>query len=218
VREVNGIIMGYYHADGQEPDWEPPTLPEYESGDWSPFTIGLRGNVRTHPQELMENGIDTAHLGFLHRRRVRTLRTVSLEFERYRVVHHGIQTFTHPVLDWLGLSLPPHKLTLTMHGLSILVAQLHVPWLGIDLVTLITFRPIDGEFTEVAALAVIREWRSATISRFVKDLVVKQVAYAFSQDVWILERKMYREAPVLGKGDGSIMRFRRWSRQFYGVS
>ena len=63
VREANGLIMAYYDAEGKPPSWEIPVLPEYDSEEWSPCAIGPRGEIRTHPQELMENGVDTAHLG-----------------------------------------------------------------------------------------------------------------------------------------------------------
>jgi hypothetical protein len=35
------------------------------------------------------------------------------------------------------------------------------------------------------------------------------------QDIPIWEHMLYREEPVLVKGDGQIMQFRRWAQQFY---
>src|SRR5204863_4888389 len=98
VREVNGLVMMYFHAEGKAPGWEPPALEEYGSPDWAPFKIGPRAVLRTHPQELMENGVDTAHLGFLHRRQVREVSTDSLEVMGPLLIHRVQKTFTHPLL------------------------------------------------------------------------------------------------------------------------
>jgi nitrite reductase/ring-hydroxylating ferredoxin subunit len=215
VREANGMIMAYHHAEGDAPDWDVPLLPEHGSAEWSSFAVGPRGNIRTHAQELMENGVDTAHLGFLHRRRVSAFRTTSLEVDGRRIIHRGAQTFTHPVLDQLGLSLPPHRLTLRLYGLGLLVSELHVGWAGIDLLTVLAFRPIDGEYTEVVAATSIKRWRSAKISTLVRDRLMREVGAAFAEDVMILEHKIMRERPVLCQGDGPIMRFRGWAQQFY---
>jgi hypothetical protein len=35
------------------------------------------------------------------------------------------------------------------------------------------------------------------------------------QDIPIWEHKVYREQPLLVKGDGPIAEFRRWAKQFY---
>lgn len=215
VREANGMIMAYYHAEGDAPDWDVPVLPELGSREWSSYGIGPRGEVRTHAQDLMENGVDTAHLGFLHRTRVTGFRTESVEVDGPRMVHRGEQTFTHPWLERLGLSLPPHQLTLSFHGLGLLVARLHVGWAGLDLLTVLAFRPIDGERTEVVAATSIKQWRSATVSAFVRDRLIREVGAAFAEDVLVLEHKRYRAHPVLCQGDRPIMRFRGWARQFY---
>ena len=43
VREVNGLIMVWYHAAGAAPTWEVPVVSEYGSDDWTPYERRRRG-------------------------------------------------------------------------------------------------------------------------------------------------------------------------------
>nr|QJE50397.1 neverland [Diaphanosoma celebensis] len=65
VREVNGFIFVWYHAEKKEPLWHVPVIPEVESKRWV-----YRGRtdylINAHIQEIPENGADVAHLGHLH--------------------------------------------------------------------------------------------------------------------------------------------------------
>src|SRR6185312_16329873 len=62
AREVNDAIFVWHHAEGAPPRWEIPALPR--EGFPSPFR-----HVATlvdHPQEVVENAVDTGHFGPLH--------------------------------------------------------------------------------------------------------------------------------------------------------
>ena len=216
VRECNGLVMMYYDAEGRAPDWELPVLDEYGSSEWTPFQIGPRAVLRTHPQELMENGVDTAHLGFLHRNQVREVRTDALEVKGPTLVHRASQSYTHPLLRRLGISLPAGPLTLHFHGLGLLVV-----WVGfrfkveVDLLTVLAFRPIDAEHTDVVTLQSLRAPLGRRLGRLALDWTIKQTGAALAEDIGILEHKRYLPAPRLCAGDDLIMRFRKWARQFY---
>src|SRR5271166_1134428 len=54
VREVNGLIMVWYHGLGAPPSWEVPALPEYDNPDWTPYETRT-WKIRTHNQEMAEN-------------------------------------------------------------------------------------------------------------------------------------------------------------------
>jgi phenylpropionate dioxygenase-like ring-hydroxylating dioxygenase large terminal subunit len=217
ARECNGLVMMYHDAEGRAPDWEPPVLEEYGSPEWTPFRPGPRAVLRTHPQELMENGVDTAHLGFLHRRQVREVSTDSFEVRGPMAIHRAAQSYTHPALRALGISLPPGTLTLHFHGLGLLVV-----WVGfrlgveIDLLTVLAFRPIDDEHTDVVTLQSLRAPLGARLNRLALGWTIKQTGAALAEDIGILEHKRYLPAPSLCAGDDLIGRFRRWARQFYG--
>src|SRR6185503_15752072 len=58
VREVNGHVMVWKSIDGEPPSWEFPEMPEFRASDWTPFHPGKSWRIRTHIQELGENGMD----------------------------------------------------------------------------------------------------------------------------------------------------------------
>jgi phenylpropionate dioxygenase-like ring-hydroxylating dioxygenase large terminal subunit len=216
VREANGLVMMYYDREGRPPAWDLPVLDEYGAPDWTPFKLGPRAVLRTHPQELMENGVDTAHLGFLHRRQVREVRTDALEVKGPLLIHRALQSYTHPLLRALGISLPPGPLTLHFHGLGLLVVWVSFRYVvEVDLMTVLAFRPIDAEQTDVVTLQALRAPGGRRLGGLLLDWTIRQTGAALAEDIAILEHKRYLPAPKLCRGDDLIMRFRRWAGQFY---
>ena len=70
VREQNGFIIVWHHAEGKAPEWTPELIPETASPD--NYVHGRRQwELTAHPQELYENGFDVAHFGTLHGMNVR---------------------------------------------------------------------------------------------------------------------------------------------------
>jgi len=75
--------------------------------------------------------------------------------------------------------------------------------------------PIDGEMVDARYTFFVQlDPKSGEMSRmglgFARDFC-KQI----EQDIPIWENKAYRSAPLLCDGDGPIMRYRQWTRQFY---
>jgi phenylpropionate dioxygenase-like ring-hydroxylating dioxygenase large terminal subunit len=66
VREVDGLIMMYYHAEGSPPQWNIPGLSEYTSGEWTPLRSLHQWKIRTNIEEYGENSYDTAHFSYIH--------------------------------------------------------------------------------------------------------------------------------------------------------
>lgn len=65
--ERAGIIFVWYSAEGTEPEWELPKIPE---GQGTAFTFHApdeaRWRFRSHPQEVFENTVDIAHFATVH--------------------------------------------------------------------------------------------------------------------------------------------------------
>jgi hypothetical protein len=143
----------------------------------------------------------------------------SLRKHGRRVVHDAQQnfTFTHALVERLGVTLEPHHLSIQLHDPGLLVARLRVPWLGLELVTLSALRPIDGQQMEIIAATAIKNWCTATVSQDVRDLITRDVAANFDENVMVLERKRYRETPALGDADSPTLRVRHWAAQLYGA-
>jgi phenylpropionate dioxygenase-like ring-hydroxylating dioxygenase large terminal subunit len=66
IREMNGNIYLWRHAERKPPEYEPPLIPQWGDEAWTPDYRKFRWTVRTHPQEVMENTVDFEHFRVLH--------------------------------------------------------------------------------------------------------------------------------------------------------
>src|SRR5262249_27024823 len=65
VVEVNGLVMVWFHPEGQVPDWDVPAIPEWGSDEWTPYQK-RSWRIKTHNQEMGENSVDQAHFLYVH--------------------------------------------------------------------------------------------------------------------------------------------------------
>jgi len=61
-----GCIMAWYDPDGREPDYDAPFLPEWDHPQWVQWELDHLGTLPIHPQEILDNMSDMAHLGPTH--------------------------------------------------------------------------------------------------------------------------------------------------------
>lgn len=66
VREVMGAVMMWHDPEGEDPDFEPPVLAEWDLPNWINGTYDHLGILNTHPQEILDNMADSNHLGPTH--------------------------------------------------------------------------------------------------------------------------------------------------------
>ncbi len=64
--EHNGVIWVWYHPEGVAPMWEVARFEPPDDPDWSRVAV-RRWRLRTHVQEMAENGADTAHFLAVHK-------------------------------------------------------------------------------------------------------------------------------------------------------
>ncbi|GAA1851127.1 Rieske 2Fe-2S domain-containing protein [Pseudonocardia ailaonensis] len=71
VRETHGIIWMWYDQDRGAPEWDPPFVPEYDSGEFSTIRIEEATmtwrSLRLRPQWVIENVVDAVHLEWVHK-------------------------------------------------------------------------------------------------------------------------------------------------------
>lgn len=65
ITEKNGLVFLWYCPDDTAPDWEIPTMPEFENNEWTPWTVTTEV-INTHWKELIDNISDKAHFGPVH--------------------------------------------------------------------------------------------------------------------------------------------------------
>jgi len=57
-----------------------------------------------------------------------------------------------------------------------------------------------------------------SVPRFVAKFILWSVMTQFERDIWIWSQKKFLNKPMVVKGDGNIVGFRRWFSQFYSAS
>jgi hypothetical protein len=87
----------------------------------------------------------------------------------------------------------------------------------LDMLTYITQTPVDDEITEVTIHFSMKALEDEQFTASVVDLNAKTTNLQFTQDIPILEHKIYRERPLLTRADGPVTRYRRWFRRFYST-
>lgn len=208
AREVNGMLFAWHDAQGRAPSWQIPDLPEWHDADWLTPWLRWEWTVKTHPQEMAENGVDWAHFPTVHRTTVPSERTASFGPHVYR---------------WtVGAS----KGVSTLGGVADDLVMRAENWgLGYNVlrqagrfrtVVATGLTPIDGETTHMR-MGVIAKREGAPADALRRELraTMDEHAVFATQDFRIWENKLYREKPALAEGDGPIVEFRRWAAQFY---
>ncbi len=193
VDEQDGFVHAWYHAADAPPPYRLPSIDEVTDPAWTdahPWHVELVAAL----QEMAENNVDYAHLRYVHRRE---------EVPAESSVFTTDGPFSR-VVEAL-----PEGPTFTRDTYGPGVAVLRVP----DLMTLIaTTTPIDRGTCRL-------RWHfffPQAMADAADDLIEGVTGpYGLQADVPIWRDKIYRERPVLVKGDGPIAEFRRWYQQFY---
>lgn len=207
VVERNGALFFWLDPESGPPTFEVPVLPEWGHPDWGTAWHHTVWVVRTHPLDILENGIDFPHSmpvhgfdaprgfhafdGPLYRWGAETGKTIELLDDRRERFRFAVETWG------LGVS--------------------HVHYDGLfSVVFQIGQTPIDATTTRIAfsILTRARDRNHPEIGPALERYVADNVR-TFEQDFPIWENKVYRERPLLCEGDGPIHAFRRWAAQFY---
>lgn len=207
LREANGLLYVYHHADGAAPDWE---VPEIDEEEWTPNQTVL-WNLHTHPQEILENAVDITHLGQLHgMRNPRIVREPS---------EHG------PALHVrLGYESPGNQpgmeteveLEVTMHGLGFVVVVAHVVSTGFRARQRLYPTPIDGERIDLRAVVNVERMADPEMTKQMADGFFQSFVAALMEDFPIWENKRYVERPPMTRPEHrSFSVFRKWVQRFY---
>ncbi len=219
VDEVNGQIHAYHDPSGREPSWRVPAFPEYSSDEWTPFKRGSRWVIRIHPQDLGENGVDSAHFPFLHSQQTARMRTEAVEIDGTTFVHRTFQYYNVFGIARLMVAEVSGPLDVTLYGLGCVVNRTVVDAkLKLHYTFAFYFTPVDEEHTEVNNMLAMRKMSMPFANSILLRKAIKEGKTTIDQDLPIWENKIYRDRPGLCEGDGPIMQYRRWASQFYATS
>ncbi len=207
VDEVNGQIWVWRHAEGKPPSYRIPKIPEFGAPDWTSRWTRYSWELKTHPQEIMENAIDWPHFEQVH----------SMD-----VPSHKEHSFDGPMFKWVidagyenVVDGPSRRLFLVAENWGLGLCKIHYNG-AFETLSVGTMTPIDRD-TLWFSNAVIGRKGERSDEEAMADLKAQmdEQQNITNQDFRIWENKRYRPNPVLCDGDGPIPEFRRWARQFY---
>jgi phenylpropionate dioxygenase-like ring-hydroxylating dioxygenase large terminal subunit len=206
TRELAGMVFVWFDPEGGPPTWHLPELAELDSEDHL-LVCPPEGCWRfaSHPQEVLENVVDVAHFKFVHG--VGAFGGLEVEIEGPRCRTAAEVTFTTPRGPTEG------AVVSELWGLGFDVVRQR--GLGAPACGVLTVTPVDGIQVEARYMFVLpKDPATSEPTRYGKGLIAEFMRQIV-QDIPIWEAKVYRETPSLAGGEGPIMEYRRWARQFY---
>ena len=222
LREQNGIIMAWHHAEGLAPDWEIPPL---ESEGWTDFRF-QEYTLDSHPQEIAENSVDLGHFRAVH-----GYDDVKVFKDAYvdGPVLHGKYGMSR-IANFIGKSGKKVNIEFEFEerGLGYAFVEAHVVEYGMRTQHFVLPCPTDGKEIKLRIAARIRKdvdpskihpllgiLPRALLRQFIMGGVFKGYCKDVSDDFDIWSTKAYVHPPALAKGDGPIILYRKWAKQFY---
>ncbi|MEM9255789.1 MAG: Rieske 2Fe-2S domain-containing protein [Pseudomonadota bacterium] len=203
--ERNGIVFVWHHPKGIEPMWEVPEIPDLTEEDGWLDIVYHTATVRSHPQEMAENVVDSPHFRYVHGTPDIPEKTFTFDGHIMRAFQ-GL-TFTTPDGELEG------RVDIESHGGSIGITRFQ----GIgETLLVVTGTPVDEELHETVIRFRFRVFDGdEATARGLGEAFIAEVTRQHGQDVPIWEHKKFHENPVLCDGDGPIHSIRKYYQQFY---
>jgi len=203
LREVNGMIYVWFHAEGAPPQWEVPAFPEFQHAEWTPYEK-RRWKIKSHQQDMAENAVDSAHFLYVHG--TQGMPKTQAEIKGH-ILHATSETLMKTPMGKVGGSIEVHSFGF---GVSTTRFRGLVETLLIGTVT-----TIDEEYVDLRFSFTVKKMANSDVTSNVGRAFIREIERQLTQDIPIWENKIYVHPPLLCDGDGPIGTFRKWTRQFY---
>jgi 3-ketosteroid 9alpha-monooxygenase subunit A len=203
VKESEGVAYIWYHPNKAEPKWDVAAMPSCpDNGEWILHST-YEWIINIHVQEITENGQDHAHFNAVHG--VTGPAEGDFKIDGWVRSNKVVAEMNTPRGPMTGII----DVTATGPGQSITEFK--------DVTHVVHNQqqtPIDAEHThlrwQMYHAPGLSEGRIRVTDARIRDLV-KQV----HQDIPIWNAKIFRTEPLLVKGDGPILAYRRQYQKFY---
>lgn len=202
--EKYGMMWAWYHPQCEPPSFELPYIPEIE--DETGYTGSRRGSwtADTCIQEIAENGPDVAHLKFLHGAPI--IPPVQTTYEGPIMKLDIGQGYIQGTSYGPGLNV----MRFNQHGITATMISYSVPISREKTQMNMSFRHVDyAEGTPELAAS------KKVIDHMIGAAEGEESAGFESVDFIVWNNKKYRPNPLLCDGDGPVLQFRKWFKQFY---
>ena len=204
LHEAGGLILAWHDAAGRDPWFDPPALSTAELQAASGATT-VAYTIRTRWREIAENGVDRAHFHVLHGYPEPPALEATVDGIHFRMRSNvlwrrfGLERDVRLDIDWTG-----PLITVTR-------ASGDTPF-----IVLASTMPIDAETIVHRMTFMVPASVAAPLRPLIRRIAVFAASREFERDIPIWESKLCRARPVLCDADGPIVRFRTWTRQFFG--
>jgi nitrite reductase/ring-hydroxylating ferredoxin subunit len=220
VRERNGVLLVWHHRHHSPPSFEVPDLDAVAMTRLSRTTTACL-EFNGHPVATSENSVDMSHLAEVHHYTdVAMIHAFNADGPQASVSY----TMRRPIgipgaarLPALRRSTTHVKFDVRLFGLGVSLVEAHIPRLRVRTRQLVLATPVAPGRVELRlALQVLHDGGRL---RSIADGITARIAtYGFvhdaRQDVPIWASQRYVSRPPLAHGDGPIVPYRRWARQF----
>jgi phenylpropionate dioxygenase-like ring-hydroxylating dioxygenase large terminal subunit len=221
VAERNGFVLVWYHPEAAAPSFD---IPELGGEGWTPWEI-RRWDLAGHPQETTENSVDIGHLTIIHGYtgvdQLRPLNTDGPCLSARYVMHRDAGLFGR------GGKLRA-EFDIAAWGLGYSMVEVEVAQFGLKTRQAVLCTPTDdGRAHLMIAMSLNLPAKRSRVNPFLglmprswaglvaSKAAIRAFAHDVSQDFDIWQNKIYVDRPVLAVGDGPVVRYRRWAKQFY---
>jgi len=202
--ERYNCLFTWYDAEGGEPYFDLPEIPEWEDPQFVHWQVDQLGTLPCHPVEVLDNMADVGHLGPVHGGP-----SIYFHNEISGTVCRQRQGGTHRTIESGDLL----ETNTFYTGPGILISYFN----GNDGMMFITHTPVDD--------GVIKGWhaflyKSPNQVATAEDVQIARIAQAssldaFAQDFEIWGAKRPCLNPLAVAGDGAFGKVRQWYKQFY---
>eukprot|EP00002_Diphylleia_rotans_P000322 TRINITY_DN10168_c0_g1_i1.p1 TRINITY_DN10168_c0_g1~~TRINITY_DN10168_c0_g1_i1.p1 ORF type:complete len:488 (+),score=60.96 TRINITY_DN10168_c0_g1_i1:377-1840(+) len=217
VHEADGMIFLWHDAERRPPAWMPPDISALAG---VPLVLHGRSlhHIRSHIQEMPENGPDTAHLNALHQSFI--VPPLSWAMHHYWEASWEAQPAPNEHLALINVK---QHLMIFGRDFTPFFLDVHIVQAGPALVFL-NFKTIFGHVViaetvlpRAPMLQDVRHyiWAQPSVPRFVAKLIFRGMLAQFERDVPIWNHKKYLPKPIIVKDDGPIGQYRRWFAKFF---
>ena len=203
LREKNGVVFVWHHAEDAPPDYELPDLPMIGDPAWTPYEI-RRWTVHSRWLDMNENAVDRAHFQFVHGTKSMPEGSVELEGHVLRC--------RNPVKLGTPRGVVEGSIDTTDYGPGLQVVHLQ----GIvETIMVNTSTPVDEETSDTSFAYTVNTAGDEETARGVGAAIIKDLEKQMNEDIPIWENKKYFKQPLLCDGDGKFGVYRKWMRQFF---
>jgi 3-ketosteroid 9alpha-monooxygenase subunit A len=203
LTEANRMIWFWYHPDGAPPMWEVEAFPEAADPAWTDYEVH-EWRVFGSLQNMAENAVDIAHFRYVHG---------TATFPTSEMIWDGFRRTS--VID-AGLDTPDGRKESRVEARMYGPGQTSTRFTGIAETLLVAaVTPVEKDEVRVRFCFTQPRDQVEGLSAMVAYGFVHEVCRQLDQDKVIWDRQRYLPRPVVCDGDGPILRFRQWYRQFY---